>query len=112
MNNICKNVIKTNLINYILKDLSLLYLLNKQELHDFFHALIKEEACKIKFIDNPTKEMQFKAIEKNSWIIQFIKNPTEKVQLRVVKQNGIAIYFINNPTEQGQLDVLKNQLMK
>ena len=54
----------------------------------------------IKFIDNPSEELQLAAVRSNSYSIQYIKNPSEKVQLAAVEQDPRFIQYIKNPTEK------------
>ena len=54
----------------------------------------------IKFIDNPSEEVQLAAVKKNPYSIQFIKNPSERLQLAAVEQDPYSILYIENPTEK------------
>lgn len=66
--------------------------------------LVEDE---IRFINNPTEEMQLEAVRKYGCIIKYIENPSEEVQLEAVKENGEAIKYINNPSEDLQLEAVK-----
>jgi hypothetical protein len=54
----------------------------------------------IKFIDNPSEELQLAAVRSNSYSIQYIKNPTERVQLTAVNKDPRTIIHIKNPTQR------------
>ena len=56
----------------------------------------------IKYIKNPSEEIQIEAVRKNGYAIRFIKNPSEEIQIEAVKENGYAIEYIKNPTEKVQ----------
>ena len=72
MKNIIQNIIKNN-IGYILKDVSLLFLLNKKELNSLFFSLIKKDIWIIRYMNNPTEEMQLEAVKNSSISIKFIQ---------------------------------------
>lgn len=61
----------------------------------------------IKFIDNPSEEIQLAAVKRHPESIQDIQNPTEKVQLFVVQKNGMLISGIDNPSKEVQLAAIK-----
>lgn len=51
-------------------------------------------------------EKTLKLLSKNGLSLKFIKNPTEEMQLVAVKQNADTIQFINNPIELIQLEAI------
>ena len=55
--------------------------------------------CFIKYIKNPSEEIQLKVVKKDGWNIQFIINPIEEAQIEAVKQSKWFIRHIQNPTE-------------
>jgi hypothetical protein len=59
------------------------------------HKLYKNGKL-IKFIDNPSEEVQLAAVKKLGSSIQYIQNPSEKVQLAVIEQDPYSIRFIEN----------------
>lgn len=71
---------------------------------------VKKNPRDIKFIADPTEEMQLIAINYDLHLIADIQNPTEKVQLKAVEDYHLAIQYIQNPTEKVQLFVLKKQI--
>jgi hypothetical protein len=71
-------------------------------------AAIKENGLAIRYIQNPSEEVQLVAVKKYGTTIQYIQNPSEEVQLAAVKQDGYAIQFIENPSEKVQLAAVKN----
>ena len=54
----------------------------------------------IKFIDNPSEELQLEVVKKNGYSIKFIENPSERVQLAAVEKDPYSIQYIQNPTEK------------
>ena len=62
MKNFCENLIKNEIRLNILKDYSLFSCFNKQELYFLYFYFIKNHAFDIRFIDNPTEEMQLLAM--------------------------------------------------
>jgi len=70
---------------------------------------VKQDGYSIKYIKNPTKEMCMEAINDYGQSIQFIKNPTEEMCLEAVKQNSLAILNIENPTEEMCLEAVKKE---
>ena len=85
---------------FILKDATLSILLNKKEMEKLYFCLIEVDSNFLQYIENPTKEMQLKAVKNNGATIRYIKNPTKEMQLEAVKSNGLAIGYIKNPTEE------------
>ena len=63
-------------------------------------AAVKENPHSIKYIKNPSQEVQLAAVEKNPYSIRYIKNPTQKVQLAAVEKNPHSIRYIKNPTQK------------
>ena len=62
----------------------------------------------IRYVVNPTTEMQMMSIEKNPKNIMYIENPAETVQLSVVERNANNIQYIDKPT----MAVQKRAVMK
>jgi hypothetical protein len=58
---------------------------------------LKNDSFGIRFIDNPSLEVQLAAVNQYCCAIRYIDNPNEQVQLAAVKQNGCAICYIKNP---------------
>ncbi|AOY74695.1 HNH endonuclease [Clostridium formicaceticum] len=61
----------------------------------------------IKFIQNPSEEIQLEAIKNNWEAIQYIRKPSEEVQLKAVRKNWQAIKYIKNSSIELQLAALK-----
>ena len=72
--------------------------------------LIQYNPHLIKFIDNPSEELQLMAVGKDTHLIQYIDNPSEEVQMIAVTKNGILIGNIVNPSEQVQLAAIENHI--
>ncbi len=53
----------------------------------------------LKYIDNPTREMQELAIDNNARAIQFINNPTEDMMIKAIKDGWINLEYIKNPND-------------
>lgn len=68
---------------------------------------VKLSGTQIKYIDNPSEELQLEAIKNNVRNLQYIDNPTKKVQLEAVKRNPLYIQYINNPSEKILLKALE-----
>ena len=66
-------------------------------------CILQFKSSYIRFIVDPSEELQFMAIQKSLYNIEFILNPTEAVQLKVVTEKGSLIRFIQNPTLNVQL---------
>ena len=64
--------------------------------------LIKYDRTLIRFMDNPSIEVQNKAIEE-PWNIEYICNPDKEIQKKVVSSYGYLIKFIEKPDEELQL---------
>ena len=82
-------------------------LLEEWQTEENFLKILKIDGRAIRFIKNPTLEVQLEAVKQNGYAIEFIKNPTLEIQLEAVKQNGYAIEFIKNPTVEVQLEAVK-----
>jgi hypothetical protein len=63
-------------------------------------VLVNFRINNIQFIDNPSEDIQLKAVTTDPFTIRHINNPTEAVQLIAVKNDGMLIEHINNPSEQ------------
>ena len=59
---------------------------------------VKQDPYAIRFIHNPSIEIQLEAIKQDPNSIQYIHNPSENVQLQAIKQdpNAIKYSIINN----------------
>lgn len=67
------------------------------------------------FLNNPTPELQMKAVSKNPSCIKFIEAPAEEVQLYVIRQNPKLAVLIQNPCEAVQkvlMDIDVNYIRK
>ena len=82
-------------------------LLEEWQTEENFLKILKIDGRAIRFIKNPTLEVQLEAVKQNGYAIEFIKNPTVEVQLEAVKQNGLAIQYIKKPTVEIQLAAIK-----
>jgi len=65
----------------------------------------------IKFIQNPSENVQLEAVKKYGYAIKYIIEkgivPSEDVQLTAVKQDGNAIQYIKKPSENVQMESIK-----
>jgi hypothetical protein len=64
----------------------------------------------IQWIDNPSEEIQLKAVIYAWDVIKLIKNPSESVKIAAVKHCGYAIQLIENPSEAVQLEAVKQEM--
>ena len=70
-------------------------------------AILEDNWTSIKYIKEPSEQVQFEAVHKNVNYIEYIKKPSKKVKLFVVKQNGFLIKHIIKPSELIQLEAIK-----
>lgn len=73
-------------------------------------ALIKEDPYEIRYIKNPSEEVQLIAVKGYGQAIEDIKDPSEIVQLEAVKKYSFAINYIKNPSELVQLESIKEDI--
>ena len=70
-------------------------------------AAVTQDGEAIRYIDNPSEELQLLAVTQYGGVIGYIIEkgitPSEQVQLAAVMQDGEAIKYIENPSEQLQL---------
>ena len=78
---------------------------NKENIIGHELEAVKKHGYNIRFIDNPSEEVQLAAVKEDGGSVQFIKNPLEEVKLEAVKEDGYAIQYIKNPTEEVQLEI-------
>ena len=64
---------------------------------------IDQSPSAIRYIDNPSKEVQMAAVQQIGYAIDYIKNPAKEVQMTAVRDYGDAIRFIDNPSEEVQM---------
>jgi hypothetical protein len=62
--------------------------------------LLHRHGWLIKYVPNPTKDMQKAAIEQNPYSILSIKNPDTRLVVEAIKKKPILIWDIKNPTEK------------
>ncbi|MFW5794451.1 MAG: hypothetical protein ACOCV1_03100 [Bacillota bacterium] len=62
----------------------------------------------IRYISNPSEEVQLDAISQNSNSIFWISDPTEKVQLTLVKKDPKFVIYIEHPTRSVQEYIILN----
>lgn len=70
---------------------------------------IKNHVHYLQFIKNPALEVQLEAVKRDGCVIKFIKNPSEKVQLKAVEDDGEAIRYIKNPSLNVQLVAVNDE---
>jgi len=68
---------------------------------------VKENPDNIKYIKNPSQEVQLAALRRKPQIIQFIAFPSEKFQLYVVRLSPGYIRYINEPTDNVIIEAFK-----
>lgn len=64
---------------------------------------IKRSPNYIKFINNPSKELQIQAVKEIGYSIKYIKNPSIEIQKTAITQNPYCIEYIQDPIEEIQL---------
>ena len=69
---------------------------------------IDENYENIKYIENPSEELQMAAVRTDGSNIRFIQNPTEKVKLYILSISCVDIKWIRDQSEKIQLAALEN----
>lgn len=77
--------------------------LNEQEIYKLFCLGLKKESSVVRFIPNPTEELQLLAVCRDGLALRHIQNPSEKVCIEAIKQHGRAIIHVTNPTFEMKL---------
>jgi hypothetical protein len=65
--------------------------------------IVNKNGNLIKYIKNPTENIQLAAVINKVLAIQYIDNPTEATQLYSINQSAFASRFINKPTENAKI---------
>jgi len=109
------NSLNKNKLKYLLKRNveCIKYINNPSE--DVQLAAVKQDGSVIAYILSkdiiPSEDVQLAAVQQNSKVIEWIFNfgiiPSEQVQLAAVKQNGLSIIYIYKPSESVQLAAVK-----
>lgn len=91
---------------------------------------LQKDPHTLKYIENPTEEVQLFAVKRNGYVIKYIENPSKEVQLeafisvpelfnynildltpemklQAVKSNGYTLKYIKNPSQEMQLEAVK-----
>jgi len=66
-------------------------------------AVVEDDPDYLAYIHNPTEDVQLEAIESYIYAFQYIKNPTERIQAALMKIEPTMIGMIDNPTEKVQM---------
>ena len=101
----------TNAENYknIIKD-PIKYLTTHPNLPEKLKVIIvglKPDA--LRYIDNPSSEVQLAAVNRDANAIKFIRKPSLEILLYAINQNGSAIRNIKNPPLEIQLAAVRNK---
>ena len=91
--------------NISINPLWIKYIINPSE--EIQLEAVKDDGFAMNYIKNPSKKVQMEAVKHDGYIICYIKNPSEDVQIEAVKQNERAIEFIQNPSERVQIESVK-----
>lgn len=83
-----------------IKSNSIMYIKNQCEEVKEIVFNLSEYSRLFKHIENPTYEMQLKAVKANCDNICFIKSPTEELQLLAIEGDCSLIFDIKNPTRK------------
>ena len=65
-----------------------------EDIKVIMNMLINMNGTNIRFVDNPTEEQCFMALDHGGMNIQYIKNPTKKMWLHAVADNGSSIVYL------------------
>lgn len=68
---------------------------------------IKSDYRSFRYIENPSEKAKIAAVTKNYKYIRYIKDPSKDVQLAAIKQNYIAISYIRKPRKEVKIAALK-----
>ena len=98
-----KNDDPIDLFNFLNKNMSLFNFYKTR----IGSSLVGKINYGIIFVDNPSEDVQLKAVTHDTKALDFIKNPSEAVQLAAVKESGWSISSIQNPSETVQLAAVK-----
>jgi hypothetical protein len=71
--------------------------------------LLDQDPTLLRFIKNPTKEMQIECLKKDGTVIQYIRNPSEELQKVAVENNPEALFLIANPTDYVKIAVIESK---
>ncbi len=101
------NMFKPEMINSFLEVESsvIKYIDNPSE--NVQRYVVGNDPKSIKYIKKPLKQIQLIAVKKDGTAIEFIDNPSEPVQLAAVEESGNAIKYIKKPSERVQLAAVK-----
>lgn len=69
--------------------------------------ILKRYGWLIKFIKDPSEELQIESVTRGSYSIKFIKNPCDKAVMLAIKGDPGLIKHIKSPSEEAQLAVVK-----
>ena len=79
---------------------------------DLVKTLINKCGWALKYIKNPSEEIQLEYVEKFGWGIKYISNPSEKVQKKAIKSSSWAIQNIINPSDKIKLFAIKEKKVR
>jgi len=72
---------------------------------------VKQSAHFIRYIKNPSTEVQLESVKKDGFSLQYIKDPSEEVQLESVKHNAYSLQYIKDPSEEVKLAAVKKAVL-
>jgi hypothetical protein len=64
--------------------------------NEFYNHMIDVDSTNIKFIENPSEQLQVKAIKDDPKNIRFIDNPCVRAQLIAVTRDHTTLIYIDN----------------
>ena len=64
---------------------------------------VKKNPNYIKFINNPSEELQIQAVKEIGYTIKYISDPSLEIQRKAIIQNPYAIEYFEEPCEEIQL---------
>lgn len=71
------------------------------------NLLVQNNGTDIRYINNPSEELQLIAIENNLKNFQYIDKPSEKIKIEAVNRNPSYIQYIKNPSDEILLKFLE-----
>jgi hypothetical protein len=61
---------------------------------------VQENGYTIRYIKEPSVEVQKLAVEEDAYAIKYIKKPSDEVQKLAVKQDGCTLRYVDNKTDE------------
>jgi len=80
------------------------------ESQKILETYLDEDYTLLRFISNPSEELQLKAVKQYGRAIALIKDPSEQVQLEAIETYALSIRYIKSPSEKAQLKAVNKNI--